>query len=212
MQKERLKYSAGMIVGCFRLLSFNCRKGMTNYWDVECINCHTTYIRPVAQLNQRQSKGCPNCSKGTTTHGKAATKKDPTYISWSRMWQRIRGTDPNALITYAHVTIDPRWESFVAFYEDMGERPTGTTLDRIDSFKGYSKDNCRWATAKEQARNKTDTILLTFDGKTKPLVEWADLWGLDHRLVRERYRRQGYRSIQDLSKPPAKRRKHGKIS
>lgn len=52
------------------------------------------------------------------------------------------------------ITVDPRWNSFTLFLQDMGERPEGLSLDRIDNDKGYSKDNCRWATRQEQNSNK----------------------------------------------------------
>lgn len=56
---------------------------------------------------------------------------------------------------------------------DMGEIPEGMSLDRIDNNKGYSKDNCRWATREEQNKNKTSTILLTIDGVTMCAKDWA---------------------------------------
>lgn len=52
------------------------------------------------------------------------------------------------------ITVCARWQSFPNFLEDMGERPPGTTIDRRDNEKGYSKDNCRWATRQEQDGNK----------------------------------------------------------
>lgn len=86
-------------------------------------------------------------------HGMTGT---PTYVSWQAMTQRC--TNPNAA-DYARyggagITIDPRWKSFRTFLANMGERPTGTTLDRIDGTKGYSPSNCRWATASQQNANK----------------------------------------------------------
>lgn len=204
MQKTRNKYKAGDKVGCFELLEKDNRPSL---WKVRCTICSSEHVRSPAQLKQELRKGCKNCTKGTTTHGKSS--KDPTYISWSSMLQRVRGTsDPDAILNYAHVSLDERWKDFSCFLEDMGERPEGTSLDRIDSFKGYHKDNCRWADDKTQQRNRQDTIVLTFDGVTKSLADWAEEWGLEYRLVLERYRRQGDTTKERLNRPPAKRRKH----
>lgn len=52
------------------------------------------------------------------------------------------------------ITYDPSWENFENFYKDMGDKPEGRSLDRIDNNKGYSKENCRWATPKEQRLNQ----------------------------------------------------------
>ncbi len=201
----RKKYKAGDIIGCYQLIN---KADKASYWVVRCLVCGSDHVKLPAQLRQDIRKGCRFCTKGTTKHGKS--HHNPTYISWSRMWQRIRGTDPNAVLTYAHVTVDPKWQSFEAFYEDMGERPTGHSLDRIDSFKSYCKENCKWSTTKDQNRNKTNTIVLEFDGEVRSLAEWAELWGLSYRLVLERFTRQGYRTKEKLSKPPAKRRKNVK--
>lgn len=84
------------------------------------------------------------------THG---LSNSPTYRSWQSM--KARCTQPT-MANYpryggAGVTYTQAWERFEQFLADMGLRPAGHTLDRIDSTKGYSKNNCRWATPKQQA-------------------------------------------------------------
>ena len=71
------------------------------------------------------------------------------------------------------VTYVSDWKSYDKFLEDVGERPEGMTLDRIDSSKGYSKENCRWATPSQQQSNRKNCMHLTYNGITKTAAEWA---------------------------------------
>jgi hypothetical protein len=75
---------------------------------------------------------------------------------------RRRCLDPNepAFQKYgaAGITVCDRWESFDNFFQDMGERPEGTSLDRIDNYGNYEAGNCRWATPTVQNRNKNNNI------------------------------------------------------
>jgi hypothetical protein len=71
------------------------------------------------------------------------------------------------------INVCTRWLKFIPFLEDMGIKPEGTTLDRIDGKKGYYKANCRWATSREQIINRSLTRWIKFRGKTKCLADWA---------------------------------------
>jgi hypothetical protein len=79
--------------------------------------------------------------------------KTSTYNTWVCMRRRCRG-EGHWKYTEKNIGYDPSWEEFTQFYLDMGERPAGMTLDRIDNSKGYSKENCRWATPKQQGSNR----------------------------------------------------------
>lgn len=83
-------------------------------------------------------------------------KLKTTYQSWSDMKKRCNNPAQKDYHNYGEkgITYEAAWENFENFLRDMGEKPLGLTLDRIDSTKNYSKDNCRWATRLEQARNK----------------------------------------------------------
>lgn len=102
------------------------------------------------------------------------------YRCWVSM--RYRCNNPvgrNAC--YKGVKYDNRWERFENFYEDMrsGWAPN-LSIDRIDSTKGYSKNNCRWITMREQQRNKSSNIWVNIDGVTKLLVDWCKELGIKY--------------------------------
>jgi hypothetical protein len=92
-----------------------------------------------------------------TRHGHhSRDHRSPTYVSWAAMVQRC--TDPNHARYPRYggrgIGINPSWRSFENFLADMGERPQGKTLDRINNDGDYGADNCRWATPSEQAQNR----------------------------------------------------------
>lgn len=91
-----------------------------------------------------------------TIHGHASDiNRSRTYRTWEAMKQRCTNPNHMAYSLYGGrgISFDPSWNSFISFLSDMGERPIGKTLDRIDNSKGYFKENCRWATNKEQQTN-----------------------------------------------------------
>ena len=99
----------------------------------------------------------------------------PTYISWQAMKTRCTNEKSCNYAFYkgAGISYETRWEKVDNFLQDMGERPEDMTLDRIDSSKSYSKENCRWATSKEQQSNKKNILHITYNGVTKTASEWS---------------------------------------
>jgi hypothetical protein len=101
---------------------------------------------------------------------------------------RRRCTEPGWFRYYGSrgIKVCDRWHDFKNFLADMGEPPQdGTwTLDRIDGSRGYGPGNCRWATSKEQARNRRGQI--TFNGKTQPIIAWAEELGIPYSALKAR--------------------------
>ena len=73
---------------------------------------------------------------------------------------------------YVGITICESWGKFANFLSDMGERPEGMTLDRVNNAGNYEPSNCRWATKGEQRRNRRDVRFYTYNGKTMCLTDW----------------------------------------
>lgn len=107
-------------------------------------------------------------------HGHWVKKKSPTYLSWDAMKQRCLNPNHWRYSSYGGkgITICTHWLVFENFLADMGERPKGTTIDRIDNSKGYSPENCRWATPSEQNYNQEKKYIV-LNGRRQTLADWA---------------------------------------
>jgi hypothetical protein len=134
--------------------------------------------------------------KGNYRHGMYGT---PTYKSWSEM--KLRCNNPNHSKTncYEGITYCKEWEDFKNFFRDMGVRPEGTTLDRINPYGNYEPSNCRWADNHTQAINKTNSIYLTFNGETKHISEWSKITGIKRITISARILNYGWSVEKALS-------------
>ena len=121
----------------------------------------------------------------------------PSYNTWRGM--KLRCEDPaNKSFKYygaRGITYCERWKVFENFIEDMGLRPEGKTLDRIDPDGNYEPSNCRWLTPTEQIRTRRNS--LTYNGK--PLIEACEERGLKYNTVARRIKRLGWSTERALS-------------
>jgi hypothetical protein len=121
-------------------------------------------------------------------HGMA--RKAREWTIWQGMNARCRGNNEKAIKYYKvrGIEVCETWrDSFEAFYRDMGPCPSPNhTLERVDGSKGYSPDNCRWATKKEQGRNKRNNRVITYNGKSQPMSAWAEELGINYATLKTR--------------------------
>lgn len=122
-------------------------------WQCEC-ECGTVIHVNSLKLRSGKTKSC-GCLKRerrpTLTHG--MSNKTKTYRTWKEMRQRCTNPNSGKWKWYGGkgISVCPAWNDYEVFLSDMGERPEGKTLDRIDPAGNYEPNNCRWATAKQQA-------------------------------------------------------------
>ena len=107
------------------------------------------------------------------THGMS---KSRTYKTWEQMKIRCLNKNNHRYYDYGGrgIAVCDRWMTFENFYHDMGKRPKGKSIDRLDNCGNYEPDNCSWATPKEQLRNTRKNHMVTYRGATKCLAEWAE--------------------------------------
>src|SRR5687767_5549656 len=115
----------------------------------------------------------------------------PGYYSWSKLKSRCLNPKDKKYEYYGGkgVTVCDRWiDSFENFLEDMGERPSAShSIDRYPNKNGnYEPGNCRWATDKEQNRNRNYCRMITYNGMTKSMIEWSEFLGIEYRLIAAR--------------------------
>lgn len=160
--------------------------GVLNYGGVVSCGCYR--VEHGAVLGRRRAK-----------HGEGHGHKTKEYRAWTSMNERCNYPRHPSYPRYGGrgIKICAAWKDYRVFLSDMGRAPVGYSLERVDVDKGYSPDNCKWATVKEQMNNKTNTPYITLDGVRRKAVEVAVELGITqdtlssyirvHKLLRSKY-------------------------
>lgn len=155
-------------------------------WECKC-ECGNTVVVPAYRLRDGSTRSCGCLQKDAVrktgaskkTHGQSNTRE---YRIWQQLINRCYNQAVRNYNRYGGrgITVCDRWrESFENFIEDMGTRPSPShSIDRKDNNLGYCKENCRWATKQEQARNKSTTVWIEHDGKRMSAPDWSDVTGI----------------------------------
>lgn len=158
----------------------------SRYWHCVC-DCGAPHR--VYGYNMTSGKivscGCKRREGPRVRHGMCRTR---TYGAWSAMKRRSLSKTATRYNDWGGrgITLYKRWHVFDNFLSDMGECPEGYSIERRDNARGYSKENCYWATPVEQARNTRRNVSLTMHGRTQLLCEWADELGLKRTTISQR--------------------------
>ena len=137
-----------------------------------------------------ESKAKARASMRTRADYRPARPLTSTYFVWVGLRRRCFNPNHRDYAAYGGrgITVCRRWADYDAFLEDMGERPVGTSIDRIDNDGNYEPSNCKWATKVEQCRNMRRSRIFPHNGESKTLTEWSKVLGINYDRLRGRLR------------------------
>lgn len=172
------------------------RKRKAIVWIFAC-DCGYLVEASGRKVREGSPRSCKTCSvklqsEKVRTHGMSSTRE---FRSWQACIQRCVNERYSNYHNYGGrgIKVCERWRnSFMDFLEDMGSRPAGKSLDRINNDGDYEPSNCCWSSAKQQNNNRRTSLLVEISGVTKTLSQWAELAGIKYETIQDRYRR-GYR-------------------
>lgn len=186
--KKALTESVGKVFNGWYVLGFEEWRGdppsNRAYYRGVCIDCGN---EKVARIDNLRSRRC----RHRYAFGKQTSH--PLYKTWIGMRKRCNPVTGSKYYGARGICVCERWErSFQAFIQDMGARPDGLTLDRIDPNGHYEPNNCRWATAKTQSRNTRREWKEFHRGRMRNVAELCEEYGVSYSIVKKRVKQLGW--------------------
>jgi hypothetical protein len=203
---NRFKDLTNKRFGKLQVVAYSGRSGKKSIWLCKCDCGNWSTSVPTWTLVSKTTTSCGCGSKEPlklrVTHNKSKTR---AYNIWSGMLQRCNNPKASKYENYGGrgIKVCDRWYKFENFHLDMGNPLETQTLDRIDSDKDYSPDNCRWATYAEQNRNTKHNNNITIDGRTQCLTDWCKEYGIKITTVLGRIDRNW--NIKDALETPVRK-------
>jgi len=213
--KQR-KLEIGTKVNLLSIKSDLITKNKKFFYECLCDCGKVVLIQEQALITSRtKSCGCLRklCAERTKKHG--ATAKDSSlrkeFKTWIKIKERCFCTTSKDFKSYGAkgITLEPLFQNdFLAFLAHVGPAPSKDySIDRIDNTKGYVIGNMRWATATQQARNRSTSLLITFNNEIKSLADWCELLNLPYDLTRSRIQ-DSHWSVEEAFSNPAPNKRH----
>lgn len=187
---NKLKDLTGQKFKKLSVLSLAHKEGRAHWLCVcDCGNQVVVAGNHLQKANGTASCGCERATHGHARHGAL----HPLYRVWLSMRERCNNPRNKRYAAYGArgITVCAEWDDFEQFLRDMGDRPPGRSLDRIDNNGPYCKDNCRWATFTEQQWNTSKARWIEFNGQRKVLSEWARYFGVSSSHVHTMCKKHG---------------------
>jgi hypothetical protein len=185
----------GRLVAVNRIAPIN---GKT-VWLFQC-DCGSAYEARLENVRHSHTRSCgcqktENIRQRSLRHGHQVDRKESrTLKSYRHAKSRCENVNDPKFPIYGGrgIKMCQQWAvDFTTFLADMGECPPGKTLDRVDVNGHYEPRNCRWATSMQQARTRTDNVLVEHEGQTMVLKDYARLMGVSYKALHHRFRTKG---------------------
>ena len=186
MKYAEINYQTNQQVGCsffVKRVGVKSGQGCAVFY---CGFCGEEFVDRISRVKLENKISCGCVSLESWSHGMSRTKE---YSTWSKMRSRCYNKNSKDYPDYGGrgIKTSEEWSDFSSFFKDMGAAPTKKhSIDRINVNGDYSKDNCRWATANQQARNKRTNLIIEYNGERLCLIDMCEKYNLAYKYTSKR--------------------------